>query len=307
MTVEEMKKRKMELGYSYEQIAELSGLPVGTVQKVLGGITKTPRYRTLQALQRAFVVEDRLNDPGARQNTRKNTVPADYMIREETAPYDVSSHENGIEKDASVPDGTADASHGAFVSKGNSAGFGALIEAEGCLYDDFEPEDYKVEWINGERYDRSLPGPLHQILVMGIWRSFLESIRKNQASCSALAALSAVLSDGNDRTVVWPDVMLLCDQEKVRQGRVYGAPDLVVEVVSGDSLIRDSHLKLSRYEHAGVREYWLVYPGQKSVVVYDFKKEEDPRIYGFTETVPVGVLDGACAVNFAEIIGYIED
>ena len=39
MTIEEMRRRKKELGYSYEQIAELSGLPLGTVQKVLGGVT----------------------------------------------------------------------------------------------------------------------------------------------------------------------------------------------------------------------------------------------------------------------------
>ena len=44
MTIEEMRAWKKELGYSYEKIAELSGLPVGTVQKVLGGITKSPRY-----------------------------------------------------------------------------------------------------------------------------------------------------------------------------------------------------------------------------------------------------------------------
>ena len=46
MTIEEMRQRKRELGYSYEQIAELSGLPLGTVQKVLGGVTKSPRYDT---------------------------------------------------------------------------------------------------------------------------------------------------------------------------------------------------------------------------------------------------------------------
>ena len=44
MTIEEMQERKRELGYSYEKLAEISGIPLGTVQKILGGITKTPRY-----------------------------------------------------------------------------------------------------------------------------------------------------------------------------------------------------------------------------------------------------------------------
>ena len=54
MTIQEMQERKRELGYSYAKIAELSGVPVGTVQKVLGGITRMPRYDTLAALERVL-------------------------------------------------------------------------------------------------------------------------------------------------------------------------------------------------------------------------------------------------------------
>lgn len=43
MNIEEMKARKRELGYTYAMIAEKSGVPVGTVQKVFGGFTKAPR------------------------------------------------------------------------------------------------------------------------------------------------------------------------------------------------------------------------------------------------------------------------
>lgn len=58
MTLEQMRQRKRELGYSYEQIAELSGIPLGTVQKVLGGITKSPRYDTLIALEGVLAEEN---------------------------------------------------------------------------------------------------------------------------------------------------------------------------------------------------------------------------------------------------------
>ena len=54
MTIKEMQERKRELGYTYAQIAELSGIPAGTVQKVLGGITLTPRYETLMALEKVL-------------------------------------------------------------------------------------------------------------------------------------------------------------------------------------------------------------------------------------------------------------
>ena len=50
MTIEEMKARKAELGYTNEMIAELSGVPFGTVQKIFSGETKAPRYDTVQKL-----------------------------------------------------------------------------------------------------------------------------------------------------------------------------------------------------------------------------------------------------------------
>ena len=57
MTVSEMKKRKKDLGYTNEKISELSGVPLGTVQKIFAGVTASPRYDTLQALEKIFVKE----------------------------------------------------------------------------------------------------------------------------------------------------------------------------------------------------------------------------------------------------------
>ena len=57
MTVEEMKKKKTELGFSCEQISDRSGVPLGTVQKIFSGITKRPRYDTICQLGKAFPIE----------------------------------------------------------------------------------------------------------------------------------------------------------------------------------------------------------------------------------------------------------
>lgn len=51
MTIEQMKARKIELGYTNERLAELSGVPLGTVQKIFAGVTKAPRYDTIQKLE----------------------------------------------------------------------------------------------------------------------------------------------------------------------------------------------------------------------------------------------------------------
>ena len=50
MTIEEMKARKAELGYTNEAVSRLSGVPLGTVQKIFAGETKAPRYDTIQKL-----------------------------------------------------------------------------------------------------------------------------------------------------------------------------------------------------------------------------------------------------------------
>lgn len=54
MTIQEMKEKKKEIGYTYSQIAELSGVPLGTVQKIFNGSTSSPRYDTLRALEKVF-------------------------------------------------------------------------------------------------------------------------------------------------------------------------------------------------------------------------------------------------------------
>ncbi|WP_263364190.1 Uma2 family endonuclease [Geobacillus zalihae] len=57
---------------------------------------------------------------------------------------------------------------------------------------------------------------------------------------------------------VMSDLSIICDRTKLRQGRCYGAPDLVVEVLSPSTAHNDRLLKRHYYEKAGVREYWLV-------------------------------------------------
>ena len=54
MTIKEMNRRRAELGYTYEMVAELSGVPKSTVQKVLGGITAFPHRSTIAALEKVF-------------------------------------------------------------------------------------------------------------------------------------------------------------------------------------------------------------------------------------------------------------
>lgn len=71
-----------------------------------------------------------------------------------------------------------------------------------------------------------------------------------------------------------PDMMVVCDRGKIKPDGVYGAPDLVVEVLSPSTAKNDRTYKKDVYGRCGVPEYWLVSPGEKSVEVYRAKGSE---------------------------------
>jgi Uma2 family endonuclease len=100
--------------------------------------------------------------------------------------------------------------------------------------------------------------------------------------------------------------MIVCDRDKLKYGRVYGAPDFVVEVLSASTAKKDGALKLSKYCNADVKEYWLVDPKKKRVVVYDLEKDAFPTVYTFEDEVPVGIFEGKCKVDFKEIYEYAQ-
>ena len=87
-----------------------------------------------------------------------------------------------------------------------------------------------------------------------------DCIEEHGMSCSAQASPFDVQLD--DYTIVQPDVMVFCrDPLQVYADRATAAPDLVIEVLSKSTAFRDRHLKLFKYQRAGVREVWLVSPG----------------------------------------------
>lgn len=86
MTIEEMKARKIELGLTNEILARESGVPLGTVQKIFGGITKAPRKHTIQALEKVLSEwpgGGMLCDPGLAYKTqekRRYTIEDYYAL-----------------------------------------------------------------------------------------------------------------------------------------------------------------------------------------------------------------------------------
>jgi len=287
MTIEQMRERKRELGYSYRKIAQISGLPIGTVQKVLGGITKAPREETIWALEAVLkpIVPDKMN-----------------MTARGTASADRNRFFDGISTgDPSGGIGEAAMLYGAGVMMGKRQGE-YTVEDYYAL-----PADMRVELIDGVFYDLASPTTAHQILIFEIGMQISFYIKSKRGKCIPLMAPLDVQLNCDDRTMVQPDLSVVCDRDKVRQKVVYGAPDLVVEILSASTRRKDMSIKLSKYAEAGVREYWLVDPEKKRILVYPLEQEDLPVIYGFQDRVPVGIFGGELAVNFPRIGEYLRE
>ena len=103
-------------------------------------------------------------------------------------------------------------------------------------------------------------------------------------------------------TVVEPDITVVCDPSKLDDRGCKGAPDMVVEILSPSTRRHDRLVKLDLYQRAGVREYWIVNPEDKTVQVLTLKNglllpQED---YGRKDMAKVNVLDD-CLIDLNKV------
>lgn len=169
------------------------------------------------------------------------------------------------------------------------------------------PDECRAELIDGVLYDMGAPTTFHQTLVLELGSAFKDYIRSRKGKCVSLISPVDVQLDCDNKTMVQPDVMVVCDRDKFKDGRIYGAPDFVAEILSPSTARKDRYIKLSKYMNAGVRECWLVDPEQKRIYVHEWKREDAfAKTYTFDEEVSVGIFDGECKLDFREIYGYVK-
>ena len=151
------------------------------------------------------------------------------------------------------------------------------------------PEGQRAELIDGQIYDMAPPSPMHQELVMELSATLRDYIKKNAGPCKVYPAPFAVFLNEDDRNYVEPDISVICDSSKVDNRGYQGAPDFIIEIVSPSSQRMDYLTKLFKYRTAGVREYWIVNPLQRTVQVYSFEGTEDSTQYSFDDEITVTI------------------
>lgn len=161
------------------------------------------------------------------------------------------------------------------------------------------PDDARYELIDGEAFLMA-PAPLveHQEVAGEVYRQLANQL--DGQSCRPYIAPVDVRLPRTDEadaaidTVVQPDVLVVCDPAKIDRRGVRGAPDWVLEVLSPSTAAHDQIAKRRTYERAGVREYWLVHPGDRTLTVYllDNGQYGRPEIYELKDATPICVLPG---------------
>lgn len=161
------------------------------------------------------------------------------------------------------------------------------------------PEGRRAELVDGQIYYMAPPTRKHQRIIGEIFAAIREYINTHNGPCEVDMAPFAVFLDKDDANYVEPDISVICDPNKLTDKGCFGAPDWIIEIVSTSSRRMDYFTKLFKYRAAGVREYWIVDPDKKGIIVYDFQSE-DIKDYTFSESVKAGIYDDLY-VNFSII------
>lgn len=160
-----------------------------------------------------------------------------------------------------------------------------LEDNKGFTYRDYVQWDDNQRWelIDGTAFNMTpAPSRKHQKISAELMRqlsNFL--IDKN---CEVYAAPFDVKlpeheePDNEIKTVIQPDISVICEKEKLDDKGCRGAPDLIIEIVSPLTARKDMKDKLFLYERHGVKEYWVVHPEEK--ILMQHKRENNTNRYG---------------------------
>lgn len=166
--------------------------------------------------------------------------------------------------------------------------------SEGRIYTvkDIEalPKGERAELIDGKMYMMAAPTLAHQELLGWLYFKIRLYISGKGGPCRVILSPFAVYIKDDEHNYVEPDVTVICNPDKLDEKGCHGAPDWVIEIVSPSSKTMDYIRKCSLYEAAGVREYWIVDPKERSVWVYDFEQGTTKQ-YSFAEQVKTGIYE----------------
>jgi Uma2 family endonuclease len=173
----------------------------------------------------------------------------------------------------------------------------------GFTYQDYQkwPDDERWELISGEAFAMTpAPTTTHQRISLILGAQFAQFFRGKQ--CDPFLAPTDVVFD--EHNVVQPDLLVVCDRSKITERNIQGAPDLIVEIISPSTAVKDKREKRALYERFGVREYLIVYPTEELVerLVLSNGSYGRSDVFGWEEVLPLAIFP-ELSLNLWEVFG----
>lgn len=154
------------------------------------------------------------------------------------------------------------------------------------------PDNERWELIDGVAYNMTpAPTSRHQ-RVVGNFHYILKNSLKGKPCIPFIAPTDVVLSEYD---LVQPDIFVVCDKEKITDPNIQGAPDLVVEVLSPATALKDRREKKGVYEKYGIREYIICDPVENYVERFYLEVEglySRGEVFGPGDVLPLSSLEG---------------
>ncbi|NLM43852.1 MAG: Uma2 family endonuclease [Clostridiales bacterium] len=173
------------------------------------------------------------------------------------------------------------------------------------------PENERWELIQGIPFNMSpAPSRIHQ-KILGALHLMFASYLQDKTCEVYLAPFDVRLPDKNEAAddeitnVVQPDLLVVCDTNKLDDRGCKGAPDLIIEITSKSTAKKDMWDKMLLYEKSKVKEYWIVHPLDQTIMVYTLNEEqkyEKPQVFDITDDIKVGILE-ELTVDVSKIFG----
>ena len=162
------------------------------------------------------------------------------------------------------------------------------------------PEDVRAEIFEGQNQYMASPSQIHQTILLELSIVLNTYVKSQKGSCQVFPAPFDVKLNDKPLIIVQPDIMIICDKDKLDGKRCNGAPDFIIEIVSPGNSSDDYIKKLYYYKNYGVREYWIVDPNRRTVTVNYFEGDIVSIPYTFNSIIKVNIYRDLY-IDFKEI------
>lgn len=156
----------------------------------------------------------------------------------------------------------------------------SLLNEDLNTYEEFEAERKKtdkfLEFINGIIYMSPSPNIKHQEISSFLHGELYHALKGNK--CKVFSALTDVLftdEKNDEKQRVIPDLFVVCHTDNFTENEFVGPPDFIIEILSPSNKSHDMVTKLNLYMNHGVKEYWIVDPIDKRILVYFLDNKDD--------------------------------